>query len=54
MMSTVTAVELKRRGVSALVPALAEDDEVVTTVRGKIRYVVMAIETFRTESPSIS
>jgi hypothetical protein len=45
-MSTVEAGELKRRGVSALAPALAEDDEAVITVRGKGRYVVVKMETY--------
>jgi PHD/YefM family antitoxin component YafN of YafNO toxin-antitoxin module len=45
-MSTVTAVELKQRGVSALDPALTENDEVIITVRGKGRYVVMKMETY--------
>lgn len=45
-MSTVAAVDLKRRGVSALEPALAEDDQAVITVRGKGRYVVMKMETY--------
>ena len=45
-MSTIAAVELKRRGVSALVPALADDDEAIITVRGKSRYVVMKTETY--------
>lgn len=45
-MSTVAAVELKRRGVSALAPALAEDDQAIITVRGKDQYVVMKIETY--------
>jgi PHD/YefM family antitoxin component YafN of YafNO toxin-antitoxin module len=45
-MSTVAAVELKRRGVSALEPALAESSEVMITVRGKNRYVVMRTETY--------
>ena len=45
-MSTVAAVELKRRGVSALEPALAESSEVIITVRGKNRYVVMKTETY--------
>lgn len=40
-MSTLAAVELKRRGVSALAPALAKDEEVVITVRGKGQYVVL-------------
>ncbi len=45
-MSTVAAVELKRRGVSALEPALTDDDEVIITVRGKSRYVVMSMESY--------
>jgi hypothetical protein len=45
-MSTIAAVELKRRGVSALDPALAENDEAIITVRGKGRYVVMKIEAY--------
>lgn len=45
-MSTVSAVELKRRGVSALAPALADADEAIITVRGKRQYVVMTMETY--------
>jgi PHD/YefM family antitoxin component YafN of YafNO toxin-antitoxin module len=45
-MSAVAAIELKRRGVSALIPALADADEAVITVRGKGRYVVMKLETY--------
>ena len=45
-MSTVSAIELKRRGVSALEPVLADGDEAVITVRGKGRYVVMKMETY--------
>jgi len=45
-MSTVTAIELKRRGVSALAPALADDDQAIITVRGKGQYVVMKLETY--------
>lgn len=45
-MSTVAAVDLKRRGVSALAPALADADEAIITVRGKGRYVVMKMETY--------
>lgn len=45
-MSTVAAVELKRRGVSALEPVLAEEEEAIITVRGKSRYVVMKMETY--------
>jgi len=45
-LSTVSAVELKRRGVSALAPALADDDQAIITVRGKGQYVVMKMETY--------
>ena len=45
-MSTISAIELKRRGVSALEPLLAENGEVVITVRGKSRYVVITIEAY--------
>ena len=45
-MSTVAAAELKRRGVSAAAPALAEDDRAIITVRGKGQYVVMKMETY--------
>ena len=45
-MSTLTAVELKRRGVSALAPALRENGEAMITVRGKGRYVVMTVEKY--------
>ena len=45
-MSTVAAIELKRRGVSALAPALVEDDQAIITVRGKGHYVVMKMETY--------
>jgi len=43
-MSDITANELKTRGVSALESALDKESEVVISVRGKPRYVVMAIE----------
>ena len=45
-MSTVTAGELKRRGVSALEPALKMDGEVLITVRGKQSYVVMTMDAY--------
>lgn len=45
-MSAISAGELKRRGVSALTPALSEDDEVMITVRGKCQYVVMKVESY--------
>lgn len=45
-MSTLTAAELKRRGVSALVHGLREDGEAIITVHGKNRYVVMTVEKY--------
>jgi len=45
-MSTITAEEIKRRGVSALAPMLDEEGEAVITVRGKRRYVVMTIQAY--------
>jgi len=45
-MSTVSAVELKRRGVSALEPALTTDGDAIITVRGKAKYVVMSMDTY--------
>ena len=45
-MSIIAAGELKRRGVSALSPALADDDEAMITVRGKCQYVVMKAERY--------
>lgn len=45
-MSTLTANELKTRGVSALEEGLKHDDELVISVRGQHRYVVMDIEKY--------
>lgn len=45
-MSTLSAAELKRRGVSALIPALSPDGEAIITVHGKSRYVVMTLEKY--------
>jgi PHD/YefM family antitoxin component YafN of YafNO toxin-antitoxin module len=45
-MSTISAVELKRRGVSALEPSLTTDGEAIITVRGKSRYVVMSMDSY--------
>ncbi len=44
-MGALTANDLKTRGVSAVEESLQHNDEVLTSVRGKERYVVMAIET---------
>jgi len=46
-MSTISANELKTRGVTSIDAALAEDDEAIISVRGKDRYVVMALETYQ-------
>jgi prevent-host-death family protein len=43
-MSTITANDLKTKGVSALEKALEDQDEAVISVRGKPRYVVIDIE----------
>ena len=43
-MSNITANDLKTKGVSVLETALENDDEVVISVRGKPRFVVMDIE----------
>jgi len=40
-MTVIAANDLKRRGVSALAEALADEDEAAITVRGRERYVVM-------------
>lgn len=45
-MSILTANELKTRGISALEQLLQDDDEVMISVRGKERYVVMDIDTY--------
>ena len=45
-MKTITANELKVRGVSAVEECLAQDDEVVVSVRGRDTYVVMRIEKY--------
>lgn len=43
-MQTVTANDLKTKGIAALESGLAENDEAVITVRGKERFVVMDME----------
>ncbi|MDD5705156.1 MAG: type II toxin-antitoxin system prevent-host-death family antitoxin [Kiritimatiellae bacterium] len=45
-MSVIMAGELKRKGVSALAPALKEDEEVLITVRGRPRYVVVTLDKY--------
>ena len=45
-MNTLTANELKTRGVSAVEEGLKHDDELVISVRGQLRYVVMDIEKY--------
>ena len=40
-MSVISATEIKKRGVAALDPMLAEQGEALITVRGRGRYVVM-------------
>ena len=45
-MNTVTANELKTQGVSVVESHLKNDDEVIISVRGKNRYVVMELEKY--------
>ena len=45
-MNTVTANDLKTKGVSAAEAKLESGQEVIISVRGKDRYVVMAIEQY--------
>ena len=45
-MKAVTANELKTRGVSAVEDRLKTDDEVIISVRGQDKYVVMSLEKY--------
>ena len=45
-MNTITANDLKTKGVTALKTALEDQDEAVISVRGKPRYAVMGIERY--------
>ena len=46
-MSIVTANELKKKGVSSFLPTLKEEGEVVVTVRGKPKYLVLPIQVYQ-------
>src|SRR5690554_4131294 len=45
-MNTMTANELKTKGVSAVEARLKVDEEVIISVRGQDRYVVMDVEKY--------
>ena len=45
-MHTVTANELKTRGVSVVEERLEAEDEVIISVRGQDKYVVMGLEKY--------
>jgi PHD/YefM family antitoxin component YafN of YafNO toxin-antitoxin module len=45
-MSSITANEFKVQGVSLLEERFAEEAEVIISVRGKDKYVVMELETY--------
>jgi PHD/YefM family antitoxin component YafN of YafNO toxin-antitoxin module len=45
-MSTVSAAEIKKHGVSILSPVLIREGEALITVRGKATYVVMTMEKY--------
>ena len=46
IMNAITANELKIRGVSAVEDRLENDEEVIISVRGQDRYVVMSLEKY--------
>ncbi len=46
-MASISANDLKTRGVAAIEAALADEPEAVISVRGKNRFVVMPIEQFQ-------
>jgi len=46
-MYTVTANDLKTRGISALDQGLKEQPELIITVRGKEKYVVLKLEQYQ-------
>ena len=45
-MNAVTANELKTRGISAVEDRLSTEEEVIISVRGKDRYVIMGLEKY--------
>ncbi len=45
-MTAITANDLKKKGVSLLDPILKDEAEVVITVRGKNRYVVLNMDSY--------
>lgn len=46
MKQTITANELKTKGISILNDETSEGDEVIITVRGKSKYVVLSMEKY--------
>lgn len=46
MVQTITANDLKTRGVSIFNDETAEGDEIIVSVRGKSKYVVLPIEKY--------
>ena len=45
-MTSITANELKTKGVSVLEKALEHDDEAIITVRGKEKYVIIDLKKY--------
>ncbi len=45
-MASITANELKTKGISALENALQSDDEAIITVRGKDKYVIVDLKKY--------
>lgn len=46
MIHTITANEIKTKGVNAISEATADDDEAFISVRGQNRYVVLSIDKY--------
>ena len=45
-MTTITANELKTKGISALEPIIKDHKAAMITIRGKMRYVIMDMQTY--------
>ncbi len=46
MFNSITANDLKIKGVSVLDQVISEENEAVITVRGKIKYIVLSIDEY--------
>lgn len=46
-MATITANDIKRRGITSIIEILADEQEATISVRGKSKYVVMSIQQYQ-------